>query len=104
MPSLETLQTKRAQLDAQIKRIRAREAHKSRAQDTRKKIIAGAIFLKWTQSDRALFDKMLAAVPEKEKKLFADGYARTLEAVQELREGKGTRYESLEAMKADFNA
>ncbi|MCL2075670.1 MAG: hypothetical protein FWH15_04385 [Betaproteobacteria bacterium] len=70
---IETIDTKIKHLRAQKAKLLARETHKKRARDTRRKVIAGTIFLKWAEQDSQLRQRLLAAIPEKEKKLFMDG-------------------------------
>lgn len=72
---IEVLETKREQLKAQIARIRARDKKVLRARDTRRKVIIGGIVLKWAKDgklEQSLLKKILAAIPEKEMKLFSD--------------------------------
>ena len=59
---LETLTQKRAQLDAKIQNKKAVVRKKTRREDTRRKIIAGAIALEAASRDKkfkAQFDKLL---------------------------------------------
>jgi len=103
MSRLETLQAKRKQIDAQIQAVRAREARNLRAHDTRKKIVLGGMLLKMVNcgelKENWLKDAITRHVEERDRKLFSEGYAKTLEAIQEVREGKTTPV-TIEELKA----
>lgn len=102
MTRLEALEAKRQQINAKIAACRAKEARSNRARDTRKKVIFGATALKLAEKDKALYERVLSAIPEKDKALF-EGYQKTLEAIQELRDGKGHRV-TVEQAKEMINA
>ena len=60
---LENLLKKREQLNAQIQKIRAREANKKRKEDTRRKILLGALMMEMMEKgelDRKLIRKRLS--------------------------------------------
>ena len=74
---LETLTQRRARLDAQIKDIQARERKKERKEDTRRKIIVGALVLTHMEKNKRseLAKKVKALINEyvvkdKERALF----------------------------------
>lgn len=50
-PRIDKLEQRRAQLDAQIQAARARDREKKRKQDTRRKIIAGALALEHAEKN-----------------------------------------------------
>lgn len=62
MPSkrLEKLKEKEAKLKARIRSIEARDASRLRKQDTRRKILLGALLAEWMENDEALKKKVLA--------------------------------------------
>lgn len=71
------LEVKRAQLDAQLKALEAREKETARKEDTRRKVVAGAIALEhlekhaktgWAKEFRDLLDKF---VEPRNRHLFA---------------------------------
>jgi hypothetical protein len=71
MPSLETLQERRAKIDAKIRAIKAREAKENR--DTRKKIVLGGAVLKhWRAiaSGEMKLDNLIKQLPNRDRKLF----------------------------------
>jgi len=102
MTRLEALEAKRQQINAKIAACRAKEARSNRARDTRKKIIFGATALKLAEKDNALFERIIEAIPAKDKALF-EGRQKTLEAIKELRAGGG-REMSLDEAKALHHA
>ena len=75
---LQTLTERRAKLDAQIKDLQARERQKERKEDTRRKIIVGALVLTHMEKNkRSEFAKKVNAlineyvVKDKERALFS---------------------------------
>ena len=62
MPSkrLEKLKEKEAKLKARIRSIEAKEATRQRKQDTRRKILLGALLAEWMEKDEALKTKVIA--------------------------------------------
>lgn len=76
-PDLESEIKRRGQIDARISKRTARERQQFRKNQTRRKIIAGAIVLKYAEKNpRGLFSKMLFwmldqyVIGEKERRLF----------------------------------
>lgn len=70
---MEKLVAKKREIELEISRIRLQESAEKRKQDTRRKIIAGALFLKLAESDSDIKNRMTMAVenlPEKDRKLF----------------------------------
>ena len=70
---MKKLLEKKTQIEREIGRIRARENEENRRRDTRRKIIAGAIFLKLAESESDIKNRMTSALehlPEKDRKLF----------------------------------
>jgi hypothetical protein len=99
----ETLQERRKEMDAQTRSIRAREAKHMRAQETRRKTTIGGMVLKMVNSgelqENWLRESIEKHLTERDQKLFSEGYAKTLEAIQEMREGKGETV-TIEELKA----
>jgi hypothetical protein len=70
---LEQLMTKKKALDAEIARISQQENSRKRKDDLKRKIIAGAIFLKIMESDDHVKNVLLQNInllPDRDKKLF----------------------------------
>ena len=55
---LDKLREKRAQLDARLKKLEAREKEKARKADTRRKVIAGALALEHAEIDPEFGEKL----------------------------------------------
>jgi hypothetical protein len=72
MPSLETLQERRAKIDAKIQAIKAREAKKNRSRDTRKKIVLGGAVLKLAESGKLKLDSIVEQLSPRDRKLFGE--------------------------------
>ena len=70
---MEKLITKKTEIEREISRIRARENDIKRREETRRKIIVGAIFLKMAESDSDIKNRMTSSIenlPERDRKLF----------------------------------
>ena len=64
---------KKQEIEREIGKIRARESSAKRKKDTRRKIVAGGIFLSLSESDPTIKDRLDEAIrtmPERDRKLF----------------------------------
>jgi hypothetical protein len=97
------VQQEKIMTDAEIETMRARKARNVRARDTRKKVVLGGMLLKMVNcgeiQENWLKESIAKHVAERDRKLFSEGYARTLEAIQEVRDGKTTPV-TIEELKA----
>ena len=72
---LDIIRTKRAQLDARIKKIEAAEKQKARKLDSRKKIVLGASLMAFMRNSsdievRKTYYKCLTTMNERDRSLF----------------------------------
>ncbi len=70
---IEKLLDKKKEIEREISRIRARENAEKRKEDTRRKIIAGALFLRLAESDSDIKNRLTSSIeflPERDRKLF----------------------------------
>jgi large subunit ribosomal protein L7/L12 len=70
---MEKLLDKKKEIEREISRIRARENAEKRKEDTRRKIIAGALFLRLAESDSDIKNRLTSSIeilPERDRKLF----------------------------------
>lgn len=62
---LEKLEAKKSKIQAEIQRIRGREAAQNRKDDTRRKILAGALFLSMVECGEVVNKNVLLAALDK---------------------------------------
>lgn len=73
--TIEKMQQQKAKLDARIQQLRNRQANEERKKDTRRKILAGAYFIKLMSGDLAAIGKEIQSagvLRSEDAKLFGD--------------------------------
>jgi hypothetical protein len=93
MAGTETLQARRKE-DTQTQAVRAREARNARAREARRKAVIGGVVQKMVSCGELpeswIKDAIARHAADRDKKLFSDGYAKTLEAIRDSIEGRTT--------------
>jgi hypothetical protein len=92
MEKLAKIEERQKALTREKKKLTAIDAKQQSARDRRKKIVLGSVVLKLVEAGRLKPDDLTAKLSTCDWTLFDEGYAKTLEAIQEIREdgGEGT--------------